>query len=189
MKRLHTLFILALVFSFWGCATPSIKERFLADYDFSLVKTMAILPFSETYSDATQLQGFDNRNSLRYESIDILTMELMNSRVKVIERVLLDKILEEQKLSLTGVMEQENYDKIGKLLKVDLIITGNISLTKSVGNRSGTISARAIDTVTGNIVYTAYAKMGDPWGGLNVSNFRESGLAPVKLDSARGLIV
>jgi curli biogenesis system outer membrane secretion channel CsgG len=167
------------IFLILGCATPSIKEKYSTDFDITQVKSVAVFPFTETYSDATQLQGFDNRNSLRYEAIDILSMELMDSRIKVLERIFLDKILEEQKLSLTGIMEQDSYDDIGKILKVDLIITGNISLSKSMGNRSGTISARAIDTVTGKVVYTAYAKMGDPWGGLNISNFREALISSV----------
>jgi curli biogenesis system outer membrane secretion channel CsgG len=47
-------------------------------------------------------------------------------RFEVVERALLQKILEEQKLSMTGVIDKSSASQIGKVLGVKAIITGSV---------------------------------------------------------------
>lgn len=167
--------ILSLVIFMCGCAGMlggNVRENSLKTYDVLTVKSVMILPFTESYSDGSAY-GHGESQTITEEPIQIIAMELINSNVKVVERALLNGILTEQKLSLSGIMESQDYEKIGKLVNADLIITGSISISKAVGSRKGQISVRVIDIATGNIVYTASAKMGDIWGGLNAKSFKE----------------
>ena len=59
---------------------------------------------------------------------DILSTELFNSqRFKVIERQAITRILEEQKLQMTGVTDMSQAVEIGKVLNVEKILIGSVS--------------------------------------------------------------
>ena len=99
-------------------------------------------------------------------------MELMDAGVNVIDRTLLDKVLDEQKLSLSGLMEKQDYQKIGKLVNADVILWGSLSLVKQIGKRSGKIALRLIDVGKGTVVYTSVGEKSDIWGGADVTSFK-----------------
>lgn len=74
------------------------------------------------------------------------------------ERVLLKKILEEQKLVLGGlVAEKETTAKIGELFGVEAIITGSVIRWEDTVS----VTARLINTSTGSIIRTAEIKTGN----------------------------
>ncbi len=115
--------------------------------------SIAIFPF-ETMGSA----GNDLGNIV----FDKLLTALFNQkRFKVIERNQLEKILDEQKLGMTGVIDASTAAELGKGIGVDAIILGSVSLT-----RSGAISvdARAIDTESATIItaHDAYSGNFDP---------------------------
>jgi curli biogenesis system outer membrane secretion channel CsgG len=59
---------------------------------------------------------------------DILVTELVKSgKFIVVERDKLDKIMEEQKLGMTGVIDATTAAKVGKVLGLNAIVTGSIS--------------------------------------------------------------
>jgi TolB-like protein len=59
---------------------------------------------------------------------DILSTELFNSqRFNVIERQAITRILEEQKLQMTGVTDMSQAVEIGKILNVEKILIGSVS--------------------------------------------------------------
>ncbi|HOT97892.1 MAG TPA: CsgG/HfaB family protein [bacterium] len=59
---------------------------------------------------------------------DILSTELFNSqRFKVIERQAILRILDEQKLQMTGVTDMSQAVEIGKILNVEKILIGSVS--------------------------------------------------------------
>ena len=69
--------------------------------------------------------------------------------VKLLERSKTNKILEEQKLSQTGLVDENSQVKLGKLLAADYIIFGEIiDMGKSL-----LISARMADVTTGEVVW------------------------------------
>jgi TolB-like protein len=81
--------------------------------------------------------------------LDKLTTVFVNlNRFKVIERAQLEKILEEQKLGLTGIVDVSTAAQIGKGIGVDAVVCG--SLVRA-GN-SASIDARLIDTETAAII-------------------------------------
>lgn len=82
---------------------------------------------------------------------DNLTHSLVNrNRFRVVERDLLERILEEQKLSQTKLIERSTALSVGRLTAAQSIITGSI-----VETRQGIeVVARMIDTETSEIVVT-----------------------------------
>jgi len=74
------------------------------------------------------------------------------------ERVLLKKVLAEQQLALSGVMDEgKTAAKIGKLYGLDAVISGSVFRWGSII----TVSARLIDTETGAIKHTAEIRAGN----------------------------
>jgi tetratricopeptide (TPR) repeat protein len=82
---------------------------------------------------------------------DNLTHSLVNrNRFRVVERILLEKILEEQKLSQTKLIERSTALSVGRLAAAQSIITGSI-----IETRQGIEAvARMIDTETSEILAT-----------------------------------
>jgi len=70
------------------------------------------------------------------------------NRFKVIERAQLEKILEEQKLGMTGIIDASTAAQIGKGIGVDGVVCGSITQ----GGNAVTIDARLIDTETAAII-------------------------------------
>jgi len=70
------------------------------------------------------------------------------NRFKLFERTQLEKILEEQKLGMTGLLDASTAAEIGKGIGVDAIVLGTV--TRS-GSHIG-IDARLIDTETAEII-------------------------------------
>jgi hypothetical protein len=75
-------------------------------------------------------------------------------RFNLKERVLLKKILEEQELGMTGVIDQDLTAEIGKVYGVKGIITGSVLKWEDVIS----VTARLIHTETGSILKTAEIK-------------------------------
>ncbi len=82
--------------------------------------------------------------------LDKMTTVLVNqNRFKVMERAQLNKILEEQKLGMSGILDAATAAKIGKGIGVDAIVMGSVVLTQ---NGSVSIDARVIDTESARII-------------------------------------
>ncbi len=86
---------------------------------------------------------------------DILSTELFNSqRFIVIERQAITRILEEQKLQMTGVTDMGTAVEIGKLLNVQKIMIGSVS---RLGD-SYIVNTRLVDVKTGALELAQNAK-------------------------------
>jgi len=102
--------------------------------------SIAVLPF-----DSKGIGGAIGQIDL----LDKLVNGFVNiNRFKVIERAQLEKILAEQKLGLSGVIDASTAAQIGKGIGVDGVIYG--SLTR--GGEAVSIDARLIDTETAAII-------------------------------------
>jgi TolB-like protein len=87
----------------------------------------------------------------RFIAEELITRLYQTKKFTVIERQLLNKVVAEQKLSLTGVIDQTSAQKLGKLLGVDAIASGTVTdLGKSLR-----VNARLIDTSTAVIFAVA----------------------------------
>ncbi|MBN1829791.1 MAG: hypothetical protein JW884_11685 [Deltaproteobacteria bacterium] len=68
---------------------------------------------------------------------DNLTLELMGLGYKVVERSSLDKVVSEQKLQMSGLLDPDTASKVGKLVGVDAVILGNVSTSQNMKTSSG----------------------------------------------------
>jgi curli biogenesis system outer membrane secretion channel CsgG len=114
---------------------------------------------------------FENKTAYGQEKLgraasDILTTELVKAkRFIVVEREALDKLLAEQKLGFSGVLDETTAAKTGRILGAQAIVTGSISefgeakkeskhlFKKKVSLVECAADVRVVDTTTGEIVY------------------------------------
>ncbi|MBN1384197.1 MAG: hypothetical protein JW983_04855 [Elusimicrobia bacterium] len=87
---------------------------------------------------------------------EMFTLKLIETGTfKVVERVELQRLLEEQKLGLTGVIETESAVKAGKLLGARLLVMGSITRM----GKSYQINTRLVDARTGEVISIDFAEV------------------------------
>lgn len=111
-------------------ATMAVGDRF----------TIAVLPF-ESKGIGGQLGQIDLLDKLITGFVNI-------NRFKIIERAQLEKVLDEQKLGLSGVIDVSTAAQIGKGIGADGVICGSVIS----GGNTVSIDARLIDTETAAII-------------------------------------
>ena len=78
----------------------------------------------------------------------MITLFVDQGRFRVMERTKIEAVLEEQKLGMTGIIDEATAAEIGKGIGVDLIVLGKITRIAT----ASTVDARVIDTETVEIV-------------------------------------
>ena len=110
---------------------------------------------------------FQEKNDTGLENAGVIIAEWVvtafqqTGRYAVEERLLLEQVLEEQQLMLSGVINEDQAPKIGELYGVDAILTGSVM-------RIGadiSVTGRIINVGTGEILRTASVTTGE-LGGL-----------------------
>ena len=81
----------------------------------------------------------------------LITALIQGQSYQVMERMQLEKILQEQSLSLTGVIDEETALKVGKLAGLEAVILGSVSRL----NNAVEADARLIDVQTGKALGAA----------------------------------
>lgn len=90
-----------------------------------------------------------------------LTTELaQNKKLTLVERALLDKVMQELKLETSGAMDEAAVKKLGKQLGADAVVTGTLSDLKDGGTE---VNARVVETETGRILAAASAVVRKDW--------------------------
>ena len=106
---------------------------------------------------------FHEKGSLGIEDAGEIVAGWMNGSLHntgvfiLYERVLLQDVLAQQDIGLTGVMDESTTTEIGKLYGVEAIVTGTISKFANTFS----IVARLIDTKTAKVIATADIKTKD----------------------------
>ena len=108
---------------------------------------IAVVEFSDLNGNITEFG--------MYLSEELITRLFLTHKFDVIERQLLNKVLSEQKLGITGLIDDESAIAIGKLLGVDAIVSGTI--TDFVTDLK--VNARIISTETGKVFGVAGTKI------------------------------
>ncbi len=87
----------------------------------------------------------------KYIAEELTTRLFKTKKFDVVERSMLEKILKEQQLSLTGLLDEESAKQLGKILGVDAICSGTITdLSNTIK-----INARLVSTETGSLFSVA----------------------------------
>jgi len=106
------------------------------------IKRIAVLPFSYAQSTSSVKDG-----SIISER---LTMALIKSeKIEIIERSVLNKVLDELKLQSSGVIDASIAKELGKILGADAIITGTL-VPRADGKIE--VNARIIKTETAQAI-------------------------------------
>lgn len=104
---------------------------------------IAVIPFAD----------LDNKESKlgRYIAEELTTKLYQTSRFEIVERTLLEKVIDEQKLGTTGFIDDNTAVSLGQILGVDAIATGTLT------NLGSTIkvNARLLETVSGKVFSAA----------------------------------
>ena len=99
--------------------------------------------------------------------VGMMVSERLTTRIvklrkfKVIERQLLENVMQELHLEGTGVMDEETTKKLGKVLGVEAIVTGTIM---NLNNTTAEINARLIQTDTAEVIATSAQEVRKTWG-------------------------
>lgn len=128
--------------------------------------TIAVVEFADLRGNVTDLG--------RFLAEELITRLYQTKKFKVIERQLLNKVITEQKLSLTGLVEQGAARQLGKLLGVDAIASGTVTdLGKSLR-----VNARLINAGTGEIFAVASTEIVKDESVLNLVGSGVGGTPP-----------
>jgi len=103
---------------------------------------------SREYRNSLAVATFDDATGkdIGFGASELITTDLINSgKFVVVERKQLEKILREQRLSLSGLIDPESTIKIGKLLGADMLLVGSVAQLGDYYN----IFVRLLETETG----------------------------------------
>ena len=155
-KRMLVLGFISLIFSLAGCGGVQVqlapKEKLSA-----AVKVLAIMEFSDV-REAKEKSSYDNPAKIIQEKI--ISALAGQGNFKIIEREQLDKILAEQRLQASGLVDNASAAEIGKLLGADGIMVGTITeYGRTIYPKARlTVNVRVVDTKTGLVKWATEIK-------------------------------
>jgi TolB-like protein len=85
---------------------------------------------------------------------------LVNSGLEVVERSLLESVMREQKLRLSGLVSASSVRELGRILDVTAVVTGTVTVLK---DDRVEINARLIDTQTAQVISASVARVEKDW--------------------------
>jgi len=142
MKKLLVLSMVSVLFSVF-CAAPAHTE-------FKKTK-IAVLDFQ------LQGQGFETMDMGKIVAEWLITAFVKDGRFDVIERTLLEKIIHEQQLGVSGVIDANSAAKLGKVLGARVIISGSVMKIRNTTE----VNARIINVQDGSIIAAESVKSED----------------------------
>jgi len=102
-------------------------------------KKIAVIEFSDLEGNVTQFG--------KYLAEELITRLFRTKKFEVVERQLLNKIISEQKLSITGMIDPKSAKELGRILGVDAIVSGTITEFDA----DLKVNSRIISTETGKV--------------------------------------
>ena len=107
--------------------------------------TLAVLPF--------QGKG-DSREYVEAATDRMVTQLVELRRFRVIERTKLEEVLQEQKLQVSGVVDDRTAVDVGRVAGADAIVVGSVAIIGS----TATVSGRLIDTQSSEVIVARNAR-------------------------------
>jgi len=157
MKKYLLRYAWLLVPVIFGCSTIDVAVSQRVDVTKKLNK-IVVFPFE--IKDAQWGDEFS----------DAITHHLFKTgRVDVVERQELEKIIREQKLSMTGILDSDKTVRVGKLLGADVIVIGRgTSLDVGQKGHAGknlidTFMLKVVSVETGSLLITVRKEPGTAW--------------------------
>ena len=154
MKNLVKIIVSVFIFSTNVKAEPlnDLANDLSNQIKSTQTKRMAILDFP-------YIDGFDSNGSKIVQE-RLITILSPNKMFLVLERTRLDKILEEKKLEMSGLFDEETTTKLGRMLGVQVVLTGTLI---DINDKETEINARIIDAGTGGIIASGKTTIPKIW--------------------------
>jgi hypothetical protein len=116
-----------------AAVSPDVKIE-----DLRKIKRVAVVIGMESQTQANpQLPALTSGGNIINVMADNITLELMKLGYQVIERAQLDKVLSEQGLQMSGIADPTTASKIGKIMGVDAVVLGNVTMSQKTQMSSG----------------------------------------------------
>jgi TolB-like protein len=132
MKRyLCVVMVVALIVSAGSAMAAEFKKDRIAVLDFEL-----------------QGSGHETEDMGQIVAEWLVTALVQEGRFEVVERRLLTKIVNEQKLAMSGMLDAESASELGRMLGVKIIITGSVLKFQNIME----VNARIIDVESASII-------------------------------------
>jgi curli biogenesis system outer membrane secretion channel CsgG len=124
-----------------------LAKQIISSLDAQKTRKIAVIEFPSLEGNVPALG--------KYLAEELTTRLFRTGRFRIIERQLMKKMMEEQKLSATGLIDAKTASKFGQILGVDALTTGTIADL----NTSVKINARLISVETGSVFAVASVKV------------------------------
>ncbi len=108
---MHKKLLLLVLIFLSACATNTVISP---SYDFTQLKRIGVLAFDSPWDT---FKGAEN----------LFAKYFMQSGFTIVERAQLERVLREHNISVSGYMSPETTKMLGKVLGVDVLLTGEIS--------------------------------------------------------------
>lgn len=134
MKKIIFSFAIAIFlvnFVFLNTASAEFKKTKIAVLDFQL-----------------QGEGYETSDMGKIVAEWLITALVKEGRFDVIERMLLKKVLDEQRLGVSGIVDESSASKLGRVLGAKIVITGSIMKFQNVME----VNARIIEVESSSII-------------------------------------
>ncbi len=132
------------------------------------IKRVAVVPFTAPRGAASFSGAIVSER--------LVIQILARGELDLVERRFLDKILEEQRLGVFGIMDQDTVKNLGKVLGVDAILTGTIVELK--GDRVE-INARLIHAETAQVLAADTVRVAKDWEERPIGDDASTWIVPV----------
>ena len=132
------------------------------------IKRVAVVPFTAPRGAASFSGAIVSER--------LVIQILARGELDLVERRFLDRILEEQRLGVFGIMDQDTVKNLGKVLGVDAILMGTIVELK--GDRVE-VNARLIHTETAQVLAADTVRVAKDWEEVSKSDDASTWIVPV----------
>jgi TolB-like protein len=121
----------------------NLAGQIISNLDVKKTHKIAVIEFTNLEGKVSDLG--------KYLAEELTTRLFRTGRFRIVERQLMKKMMEEQKLSASGLIDAKTASKFGQILGVDALTTGTIADL----NTSVKINARLISVETGSVFAVA----------------------------------
>jgi len=162
VKKIFCSFLLISIFSVNLFAKEDAYNKIAKELSeaaaFLTQPKVAIIPFS--YTDQRKSEG----GKIVAERLTTRLVKL--KKLQIIERELLEKVLQELHLETTGIIDVETTKQLGKVLGVEAIITGTLV---DIGDNLVEVNARVIKTQTAEVLTAASVEIEKIWSDVAIA--------------------
>ena len=149
-KKMNKSWVLSLlVLASAGCAA---KKASVVSHPLDSNYRIAVIPFE---SSNPYLPGVTFS--------DCFTAQILRAKpgLQIVERKDLMKILQEQRLGLTGIVRSGNLSKLGAVFGADAILTGSVQTLQALHSVGGAISVtvKLMDVQTSKVIWAEHRKI------------------------------